>query len=430
MFSPKIKWYLILFFSLLLIGIGLREWLLIISLIPISVFLISYYLTKTPDEINIKITRDLEQKRYQEGEYIDIKLEVENSGEQDFEIIEIKDMLPPELSLQKSSNYVIGSLHKGERTTIRYQIKCDYRGRWEIGPTYVRVRNFLDSSFTQERFDKTIIKITVIPSFSPLQDMPFRTRYPRISEGPFHSKLKGEGLDFAGVREHRPGDSLGRINWRVTAKYGKLFSNEYELYRSAEILLILDATEHSVSVLDNEIKAVLSLAEYFLKYKCQVGLLIIRDTVDRFRLSSSREQLYRITDALIDVKATTIENLDVLDDRLKTSLEKYFPQNCLKFIISPLYNPEINQLLTKIARQERNCLFICPQIIQYEWEHIKNKDNASNLFIHQDLLLRHKTELLKVRQRGLVIYEWDASIPFSVFVSKLKRVAIQRGRVI
>ncbi|NHJ38619.1 MAG: DUF58 domain-containing protein [Asgard group archaeon] len=428
MYSPKIRWTMSIFFIILLLGIGFQEWIYLLALIPLTITLLLYLSTKQTEQCDIEITREIEQTRFQEDEHVEIILRIRNKGNESIDMLEILDQLPLYVSLKNSSNHIITSLEAGEETHFRYKISCDYRGRWEIGPTHVRIRNFLDSYYTVKTFDETKTTLVVIPNFETIRDMPFRTKYPKISDGPFHSKFKGEGLDFAGVREYTYTDSLARINWPSTAKYGRLFTNEYELFRTADLLLVLDATEKTASILSDQIKAVLSLSEHFLKYKCSVGLIIIRDSVDRFELSSSRQQLVKFTEKLVDVHATKVDNYNILLKRVRNSLDRFYPLNCLTVFITPLIHSSINKILIEVARSRRNCFFLVPSIISSEWRYIENKEDGANLLVHQNLLLRRQLELTNVAHQGFMLFEWDVEIPFSVFMSKLKQISNRRGR--
>ncbi|MHA1628619.1 MAG: DUF58 domain-containing protein [Candidatus Heimdallarchaeota archaeon] len=439
MFNRKIRRIVSIFFIILLLGIGFQEefyqlhsasmqkGVTLLGLIPISVALIAYYFTKTADKVEVLVSRKLDRMRLQENEHLEVIIKIKNLGKKPIPILEVRDKLPAQVSLKAGSNHIISSLKIGEETQFRYKVSCDYRGRWELGPTYVRVRNFLDSSFSERCYNETKTKIVVVPFFERIRDMPFRTKYPKISDGPFHSKFKGEGLDFAGVREYTSTDSLERINWPATAKYNKLFTNEYELFRTADLLLVLDATAKTTSILDDEIKAVLSISEYFLKYKCRVGLVVIQDAVDHFPLSSSRQQLLKFTNKLVDVQATTVGSYSILQKRVRNKIDLYFPMNCLTIFISPLVDRQMNIIFKDIALRRRNSLFLVPSIIASEWCYVTEKDDAINLMIHQELLLEREIELTKMTHYGLVLFEWDVSTPFSIFMNKLKHVIVQRG---
>jgi len=156
--------------------------------------------------------------------------------------------------------------------------------------------------------------------------------------------------------------------------------------------------------------------------------MIIRDAVDRFNLSSSRQQLLKFTEKLIDVQSTKVENFSILEKRIKNNINHYFPMNCLTIIISPLIHPTINKILIDVAKRRRNSFFLVPSIISSEWRFIKEKEDAANLLVHQSLLLRRQTEITRVFHEGLVVFEWDVNTPFTVFMNKLKQIAVKRGR--
>lgn len=48
------------------------------------------------------------------------------------------------------------------------------------------------------------------------------------------------GLEFAGVREHRPGDSARRIHWRSSARHGRLVVREHEPPDVPRVAVVVD----------------------------------------------------------------------------------------------------------------------------------------------------------------------------------------------
>jgi uncharacterized protein (DUF58 family) len=398
-----------------------------VALLPFSIYLLANFLTQTPEELSLNIERTMVQTRFQEGEHIEVTLEIENTGEKNIELLEIKDELPNKVSLKAGSNYLITTLRANEKTTVNYKISLDHRGRISLGPTKLQAKNFFRSSFYTKVDDSTEMEITVVPRFTRINKTPFQTKFPKIVAGAFHSKLKGEGLDFSGVREYQTTDSFKRINWHASARYNKLFTNEYELFRAADILLILDATQKSGSVLDESIKAILSLTEYFTKHRCRVGLIVIRDTTLVFHLSSSREQLVKITEKMIDIEPTVVNKYKVLRERLITTLKRQFPPNCLTIIFSPLIDRSLNKILLEVMRFQRNCMYLSPSIISNEWSFIKNKRDPANLLIHQDLTIQRERELMLMGKLGALIIDWDMTVPFAVFMDKLQKRVMRTG---
>ena len=58
--------------------------------------------------------------------------------------------------------------------------------------------------------------------------------------GAYRSAFKGEGIEFAGVREYTPGDDVRTIDWRVTARTGRLAVRRYAEERNRTVLFLVD----------------------------------------------------------------------------------------------------------------------------------------------------------------------------------------------
>jgi uncharacterized protein (DUF58 family) len=54
------------------------------------------------------------------------------------------------------------------------------------------------------------------------------------------SARRGEGLDFHGVRDYRPGDPSRRVHWRTTARRGTLAVVEFEKAFQQDVCLVID----------------------------------------------------------------------------------------------------------------------------------------------------------------------------------------------
>ena len=59
--------------------------------------------------------------------------------------------------------------------------------------------------------------------------------------GPMPGRRPGPGLDFEGVRPYQWGDDPGAIDWRVTARTGKLHTKVFREGREGTLWLVLDA---------------------------------------------------------------------------------------------------------------------------------------------------------------------------------------------
>lgn len=59
--------------------------------------------------------------------------------------------------------------------------------------------------------------------------------------GPYPSPFRGRGLDFDEVRAYQPGDDVRQIDWRVTARTGRVHSKIFHEEHDRPLWLLLDA---------------------------------------------------------------------------------------------------------------------------------------------------------------------------------------------
>ena len=58
--------------------------------------------------------------------------------------------------------------------------------------------------------------------------------------GPYLTKLKGRGMEFAEARSYQPGDDVRHIDWRVTARTGRTHTKLFREERERPVMLVLD----------------------------------------------------------------------------------------------------------------------------------------------------------------------------------------------
>jgi uncharacterized protein (DUF58 family) len=109
-----------------------------------------------------------------------------------------------------------------------------------------------------------------------------------VFAGQYHSAFKGQGMEFAEVREYVPGDDVRSIDWNVTARLGQPFIKRYVEERELTVMLLVDLSASgqfgSVQRLKTEIAtelcAVLALSA--ITNNDKVGLILFTDQVEKF----------------------------------------------------------------------------------------------------------------------------------------------------
>ncbi len=138
-----------------------------------------------------------------------------------------------------------------------------------------------------------------------------RRRVDDLFGGQYHSAFKGQGIEFAEVREYQPGDEVRTIDWNVTARTGHPHIKRFTEERQLTVILCVDCSistgfgsvRRSKHQLACELGAVLTLAAG--KNNDRVGLQIFGSShleQESFHLRPSKGKTHarRIMRELID----------------------------------------------------------------------------------------------------------------------------------
>ena len=104
--------------------------------------------------------------------------------------------------------------------------------------------------------------------------------------GEYRSVFKGQGMEFAEVREYQPGDEVRSIDWNVTARMGKPFVKRYIEERELTVMLAVDLSGSErfgtrarfKSELASELAAVLAMSA--IRNNDRVGALLFTDRIE------------------------------------------------------------------------------------------------------------------------------------------------------
>ncbi len=106
--------------------------------------------------------------------------------------------------------------------------------------------------------------------------------------GEYLSAFKGQGIEFAEVREYTPGDDVRSIDWNVTARSGTPYVKKFNEERELTLMIACDvsASQRFGSFDKFKQEAAAELAALFafsaLKNGDKVGLLLFSDKVELF----------------------------------------------------------------------------------------------------------------------------------------------------
>src|SRR3954454_4798915 len=104
--------------------------------------------------------------------------------------------------------------------------------------------------------------------------------------GEYRSVFKGQGMEFAEVREYVAGDEVRSIDWNVTARMQRPFVKRYIEERELTVMLVVDVSgserfgtkRRFKSELASELAAVLAMAA--IRNNDRVGTLMFKDQIE------------------------------------------------------------------------------------------------------------------------------------------------------
>jgi len=141
-------------------------------------------------------------------------------------------------ALGSRPRFVFEGIGGGGSREFKYQLGPGTRGKYTIGPLRVRVADSFGLVSITRAFTSTST-LTITPQIVPLSRPPLAGHWFGDSEHGRRS-IAASGDDDAAPRAYRSGDSLHRVHWRSTARYGELMVRREEQYWRNTASLFLD----------------------------------------------------------------------------------------------------------------------------------------------------------------------------------------------
>ncbi len=130
-----------------------------------------------------------------------------------------------------------------------------------------------------------------------------------IEAGLRRMRMRGEGSEFESLREYAAGDAFRAIDWKATARRGKMMVVQREVERSQDVMLMLDCGRLMTARIDEQRKldyavtAALSVASIASLASDRVGVVAFASDILLARSPrSTASSMHALADALSDVE--------------------------------------------------------------------------------------------------------------------------------
>ena len=182
---------------------------------------------------------------------------------------------------------------QGNDKTLPFSFTCTpaRRGSFFLKLCYLEGYSFL-KLWAIRQSTEIYTNIRVYPNILPEQKKLAALFLNRSAFGIHAQRQIGKGREFEKLREYIPGDSYEDIHWKATARRGHPITKVYQLERTQEVYVVLDASRLSSKAVQqsNATGFVTTIFEYFVTSALIVGLVAERQG-DLFGLITFDKQI-------------------------------------------------------------------------------------------------------------------------------------------
>jgi len=378
-------------------------------------------LGRRPSMPDYALTHTISADRVYEGDRVMVTVAV--TARSPIPLMELVEPLSPVSSLVPARHRSVLGLRAGETAQWSHEVRCTARGRFDLGPCFVRTWDGLGLRAWEQSHNQSY-PVRVYPRLLPLRTLP-RPLRTQTSIGDHVSREFGEGIEPGDIREFAPGDRIKQVNWRASLRLGRLYVTQHHRERNADIVLMLDTLAEvgraPATSLDLTVRAVASLAAAYLARKDRVGLINYGGLIHWVRPGSGRVQYERLADALLG--AAVIFTYVAKD--LALVPPRVLPPHALVIAVTSLLDRRFARAIIDLAGRgfDLVTLVVSPvDVTRAALPASPRTDLACRLWA-----LERRGQIDDLRRRGLLVLEWHPSQPLELALAAAGR---RRPRVV
>ncbi|AHL23379.1 MULTISPECIES: DUF58 domain-containing protein [Thermococcus] len=400
--TSKLALYLIALWVVPIFSFLLLRWSLVYLVLPYLTLLSVSYLFFKPTG-SVEIWRVVHHNRFLEGQEVEIEVHVKTDFRIDY--FYVRDLVPDLEVIGKPEK--VFSLKPGEEGVLKYKVRMR-RGIHRFEGFRVSYRDPF-GFFSSDRFVDHFTEIVGVPILYDVQT-PYSTKGTKITIGPLPSPLIGGGLEFHAIREYQPGDPLKVINWKATARTGKIMANEFESERKVDVVFVVDGSRLNEPVFDYLIRAAASLMLNALNDGTSFGLLLAERIPLWVRVDYGKRHFFKCIDFLSTARP---DNNNFIAYQVEHLVKTSLPPRAQIIYFSPLLTEESRNALKILARYGYNVVVISPNPNSLYEPKTEEEKLAMEL-----VQLKRKAVLKNLAGYGVII-DWDVRKPLKAAIAEV-----------
>jgi uncharacterized protein (DUF58 family) len=408
--SPRVTAYAALAAALLLAALALRRPELAVLALPFALPPALGLALARPPELHVDV--GVSRTTAVEADGVDVTVSV--SSERPVERLELVLVVPEGLAVVSGEPAQSLRLGWEDARTLELRLRCARWGNYEVGDVRVRARDRLGLLVWEARVDRRS-RLRVYPSPETLRRI-VRPVSTQLFTGNEVARQKGEGLEFADLREFAPGDRVRSINWRATARRGELVVNERHPERNADVVLFLDtfadARAGGRSTLDMAVRATATLAARYLERRDRVGLVSFGGVLRWLTVGMGTTQRYRIVDALLESEVVfnyAWKDVSIIPARV-------LPPAALVVAVSPLLDDRVVEALADLRARRYDLAIVEVSPVEFA----QPGETESDRLAHRLWVLRRAEIKARYERLGVAVATWSDDRPLDAVLEGVR----------
>ena len=408
--SPRVTAYAGLAATFLLAALALRRPELAVLALPFALPLALGLRLARPPQLRVHV----DVQRAVALEQDELEVEVTVGSQQPVERLEVVLVIPE--GLEVVSGCPAQSLRLGweDERTLEFRVRCGRWGNYQLGDVRVRARDRLGLTVWEARLDRAT-RLRVYPLPETLRQI-VRPVSTQLFTGNEVARQKGEGTEFADLREFAPGDRVRSINWRATARRGELVVNERHPERNADVILFLDtfadARSGGRSTLDLAVRATATLAARYLERRDRVGLVSFGGVLRWLTPGMGAAQRYRIVETLLESQIVfnyAWKDVSVIPARV-------LPPQALVVAVTPLLDDRVVEALADLRARRYDVAIVEVSPVGFATPGESEADRLA----HRLWVLRRDEIRSRYEQLGIAVATWSEDRPLDAVLEGVR----------
>jgi len=330
--NPRLLGYATLAALGLLAALAVRRPELAVVAAPFALFLALGSRARDP---GLEVTVELGAERTLEGD--EVPMTVTLRAHRAIDRVDVVVELPRGVELADGEVERSVRLQAEEERTLELAIRCTSWGVYDVGELRIHARDAfrlvtwaagVDAGNRLKAYPRPVALRRLL---EPMQTQAFA--------GSQVARVKGDGVEYADIREFVPGDRVRSINWRASARRRALVVNERHPERNTDVVLFVDSFTDvrgaGRSLLEEAIRAAASLATKYLERRDRVGLVGFGGVLRWLQPGMGASQRYRLVETMLETGVAptyTWRDVNIIPART-------LPPAALVVALSPLVDP-------------------------------------------------------------------------------------------